>query len=967
MQNSNEYPALVSEAIDGLAAVALRAGAWAAEPFLHPNESPEEALAPSTARRRALDEAVAEIEAGLRAPSAQWKAKYALMLGLERVLSDPAPKLQSGIELRRHQIDALAGMLTELINVNQQDDDELDDGEPDEDEPDEGDADDGEGDDTNGDSAAGELDDEPVAAGADPGAVRRFRFRHPTASGKTIAASGFVEAARTEGVLILTHRRLLVSQFERDLTEGGYRDRFCEVILQGQRPPRPNPITIQTYAWFARHVDAVSRDAYQLVICDEAHTALGEKTSAAIRSLSEPIYIGMTATEQLIAKQVSDVFPASVDDLPLADAARRGLIAPLRCLRVPPVAAINSVPIVGGDFDEGELARALDHQALNQAAASLYRDRFGETPGIVYAAGVDHAYNLAMEFRAAGIKAEAVSGKTPPVKLAETLAAYERGEINVLINAMLLAEGWNSPRATVCMHLAPTASKRVYQQRIGRIMRVHPRKESGIVIDFVAKSSTHHDRVVSLHSLLDADFYREGARVTPAPRRRSQRRARRRLTPAAWLVPVTPDVARRLSVILREWQRVDPRFLDEEEQRYWGIIAGRTIRYEERADFVRKFIQNGVAKTALEQFLATCAAENPNKKLRAIALADRVGMPVERADFDDLVTLVLQAPTWEKERVVGIRSLLRALGEGKAVAPEQVLVRWLWKLAKGTRKLQDRRASAEFPDGKRLLGAVANSRGFRHEENVVRLAQAALAQPRHIGVALLASAEGYTPRATNALDAARERLGTIPEIAEALAENLPAPKVAPTRARRRRKKKGGAAVAAGSSANGAEARVADGGGDTDGSAEARGAGGRDDAAVDGDRGGGGAADADAGAAVAGAGAAVPNEKPSKRRRRSRRAAAQPATAALTGEAPADGNGVGATASTEDGLPGPVAARIHVPASDTDATGDGATGPKRRRTTRRPAAASGDALSLSATAVTAAPAATATPAAAADPS
>ena len=117
------------------------------------------------------------------------------------------------------------------------------------------------------------------------------------------------------------------------------------------------------------------------MICDEAHTALGEKTSAAIRSLSEPIYIGMTATEELIAKQVSDVFPASVDDLPLADAARRGLIAPLRCLRVPPVAAINSVPIVGGDFEEGALAAALDHEALNMAAATLYRERFGDTPG----------------------------------------------------------------------------------------------------------------------------------------------------------------------------------------------------------------------------------------------------------------------------------------------------------------------------------------------------------------------------------------------------------------------------------------------------------------------------------------------------------------------------------------------------------------------------------------------------------
>ena len=110
----------------------------------------------------------------------------------------------------------------------------------------------------------------------------------------------------------------------------------------------------------------------------------------------------MTATEELIAKQVSDVFPASVDDLPLADAARRGLIAPLRCLRVPPVAAINSVPIVGGDFEERALADALDHEALNMAAATLYRERFDDTPGIVYAAGVDHAYNLATAFRAAG-------------------------------------------------------------------------------------------------------------------------------------------------------------------------------------------------------------------------------------------------------------------------------------------------------------------------------------------------------------------------------------------------------------------------------------------------------------------------------------------------------------------------------------------------------------------------------------
>ncbi len=806
MQEAIQQPTIVSEAADPLVAAAYRVEAWAGEPFLREGEDPAEVLAPGTARRRALDEAVAEIESGRSVPTSQWKVRYGLMLGLERVLAEPEPHTAAGTKLRRHQVDALAGMLTELIAASQRDDEahngngHLSAAELAEQEADEEDEED------TLVVAVGSEDeeDEELSPEDDPGAIRRYRFRHPTASGKTIAAAGFVEAAASLGVLILTHRRLLVSQFQRDLTTEGYGGRFVDAIVDGKAPPQRNPLTIQTYAWFTRHVDSINRDVYQVVIADEAHTALGEKTSAAIRSFPEPVYIGMTATEQLIAKQVSDVFPASVDDLPLQDAARRGLIAPLRDLRVPPVAAINSVPIVGGDFDQEILAKTLDHQALNQAAASLYRDRFDNTPGIVYAAGVDHAYNLAQEFRAAGIKAEAVSGRTPPVRLAETLAAYERGEINVLINAQLLAEGWNSPRATVCMHLAPTASKRVYQQRIGRIMRLHPRKEAGIVVDFVPKGATHNERVVSLHSLLDADFYREGARVTPAPRRRSQRRARRRLTPAPWLVPVTPDVRRRIGVIQREWQRIDPRFLDDDEQRYWATIAGRQIRFDERATFVQKLTEGRASKAALEQFLATCAAENPNRRLRMMALQDRVSMPVERADFDDLVTLVSQAPTWEKERLAGVRVLLRAIAEGKPDAPDQILARWTWRLARVSRKVQDRRASSEYPEAKRLLGALANSRGHRHEENAAKLVHTALEQPIEVGAALLASAEGYTPRSTKLLEEARERLGAIHEVALALSENLPAPKQGPNRnrRRRRRKKKGGTPQAEGAATAG---------------------------------------------------------------------------------------------------------------------------------------------------------------------
>ncbi len=63
--------------------------------------------------------------------------------------------------------------------------------------------------------------------------------------------------------------------------------------------------------------------------------------------------------------------------------------------------------------------------------------------------------------------------------------------------------------------------------------------------------------------------------------------------------------------------------------------------------------------------------------------------------------------------------------------------------------------------------------------------------PVEVGAALLASAEGYTPRANRLIETARESLGTVEEVAAALAENLPQPKLqGRSRRRRRRKKKG---------------------------------------------------------------------------------------------------------------------------------------------------------------------------------
>ena len=218
-----------------------RAEEFAREPFVLEGEDAAVALAEGTARRAALNAALAELDAGRTEPSVGWRRDYSLTLGLERVLAEDEPHLVDGTVLSAHQVDALSGTLialtAELLVPRPQssnghvaaeelpsgevelEGDELTDEEPLDWDP------------------AEEAEEEAAADAAleDPGASRRFWFEHATGAGKTVAALGFAEASRTGGVLILTHRRNLVDQFLGELRDRGYRDRIIWAAAPAQR------------------------------------------------------------------------------------------------------------------------------------------------------------------------------------------------------------------------------------------------------------------------------------------------------------------------------------------------------------------------------------------------------------------------------------------------------------------------------------------------------------------------------------------------------------------------------------------------------------------------------------------------------------------------------------------------------------------------------------------------------------
>jgi ribonuclease E len=787
-------------------AAIARAELFTRERFVYESESLEDALAPGSARRRALDAALAELDAGADKPLIEWRRQFSLLLGLERLLSEEEPHLADGTVLSAHQVDALSGTLTALlaeaqlggngaappppppapvelasVTIPGDEDSELDDANGDDEEPQDW-QDDG-----------GELDEdvELGEAADDPNADRRFWFEHATGAGKTVAALGFVEASRTGGVLILTHRRNLVDQFNGELRDRGYAGRICPPLLKGKDNGN-GPVTVETYQWFVRNAGRIS-DAYTIVICDEAHTALGEKTSAAIRAWSGPIFIGMTATGALIARHVTDLFPTQTSRFDLAQAARRGVIAPLRCIRIPPgpgVRTIAKVPLRRGEvdteFDQEMLAELLDQTPFNMAIADLYKTRFNNVPGVVYAAGVRHAYNVAKAFQDMGMKAKGVSGETPKRQLARILADYESGKIDVLVNAQLLAEGWNSPRATICMHLAPTASKRIYQQRVGRVTRRHPGKEAGIVVDFVHPATKHDDPVVTLHSLLDRDVYRGGAIVVGPVRRGRGRRVRveRRV------LPVTPDPERRAQVFERELWRIAVEHLDYGEQHVWAALAGARVAPNgwRRAKAMLHFDRGGELK---RRFLLTAVQRNRNAQLRLRALQE-ISASRDAEAFDTAIDIMAGWP--RDERREGVKIMLQALAERRIGRRDQANA-WIWRMAEYTREVHEEYAVQRWPETKRLLGLLVNSSGAAHARNARRLVHAARKEDRRLSAALLAAALAHTPEAEEALRGARTRMARKPAaLARELLRNFPKGRRGKSRRKRKTAGTGGAAA-----------------------------------------------------------------------------------------------------------------------------------------------------------------------------
>lgn len=326
-----------------------------------------------------------------------------------------------------------------------------------------------------------------AAVSASNGEKRRVILYCPTGGGKTEMGMHICNDELMEGgcALWLVNRIELIEQTSRRFSAAG----INHGIIQGRHrltdPTQPMQIgSIQTVIRRKELPFVPTR-----IIIDEAHGAAAAIYRNWIAEYPDVPVIGLTATpwsKALGAKQKAlggePLFYDVVWKVKPADLVRMGYLCDIRAY-APSAPDLSKVRVIAGDYDERQLAAAVDRPALIADIVKTWQKWAPNKRTICFATNIDHSKHIVAEFRAAGIEADHIDAYTEPAERELILGRLRSGKTQVISNVSLLAEGFDLP-ALECMILArPTKSRTRWFQMIGRVMRPFAGKPYGIVLD----------------------------------------------------------------------------------------------------------------------------------------------------------------------------------------------------------------------------------------------------------------------------------------------------------------------------------------------------------------------------------------------------------------------------------------------------------------------------------------------------
>ena len=375
---------------------------------------------------------------------------------------------------------------------------------------------------------------------------------HATGVGKTITAATDAKAVGGR-TLFLVNALKLASQAKETFAKVWPEATLGEYT--GSQKDMTQTVIFATVQSISKDLEKFSPMDFDYLIVDECHHAAANTYQKIFTYFHPKFILGLTATpERSDGEDMLELFQNVAHKMDLKTAVERGVLVPIRCIRVKTNIDLTDVRINGIKYNSQDLESKLFIPERNQLIVDTYLKYVNGKKTVIFCASVDHAAEIAKLLRDSGVKAEAVSGRDRVEVREKILKDYETGSTNVLCACDLLNEGWDSPHTTVLFMARPTMSKTIYLQQLGRGTRRCPGKEDLLVVDFVDNANMFN-MPYSLHRVLDIAKYQPMAYVLAPENKRKldQDMLFQGEKPEAWLdVPI--DVSDYEIIDLFNWQ-----------------------------------------------------------------------------------------------------------------------------------------------------------------------------------------------------------------------------------------------------------------------------------------------------------------------------------------------------------------------------------------------------------------------------
>lgn len=325
----------------------------------------------------------------------------------------------------------------------------------------------------------------------------------PTGAGKSLVIAELARLARRR-ILVITHVRELVEQNHAKYAALGLPAGIFSAGLG--RKEFTHPVTFASVQSVARNLDCFN-DHFSLLIIDECHRVGDDEDSqyqqviGHLRSHNPGLKVlGLTATPYrlgygwiyrthyrgFVRSEAPRIFEKCIFELPLRQLIRQGHLTPPK----PIDATIEHydfsalTPSAEGHYPEAALNSLLArHPRVTRGICEQLIELAHQRQGVmVFAATVQHAHEVGRYLPADATAV--ITGATPGDERERLIRQFKARRLKFLVNVAVLTTGFDAPHVDLIAILRPTASVSLYQQMVGRGLRLSPGKTDCLVIDY---------------------------------------------------------------------------------------------------------------------------------------------------------------------------------------------------------------------------------------------------------------------------------------------------------------------------------------------------------------------------------------------------------------------------------------------------------------------------------------------------